>query len=351
MISDWKQQQFFISEDTIHSIYFGGGTPSVLHHTLLRKLLKEIQKSKTIIPQAEITLEANPEDISVENLNNWREMGINRISLGLQSLNDNELQWMNRVHNAQQSIQSVELILNHGGFELSVDLIYGSHLKTSEQWIEELKWIQESGIHHLSCYALTVEEKTALFKLQNTSKGTLILDEHSTQQFSILTQWAQENHWSHYEISNLSRNEHHKAKHNQRYWQGHAYWGIGPGAHGFNGVKRRWNIANNALYTKINKGESNDLLYFEEEILTNYNRFNETLMTQLRLENGVELQKLSAFIDKNTWDKWIHETKSCIKKWQNSGHILQTDTCIKLSQEGRWFADAITADLMLAVED
>ncbi|MFM1792693.1 MAG: hypothetical protein RLZZ252_1047 [Bacteroidota bacterium] len=350
MIFDWNQQQIFISEQTINSIYFGGGTPSVLPYPLLEKLLVEIKKTKTIVDEAEITLEANPEDISIENLKNWHHLGINRISLGLQSLNDQELQWMNRAHNAQQSTLSVELILNHGGFELSVDLIYGSHLKTSEQWLQELQWVQESGIHHLSCYALTVEEKTALFKLQNISNGTLIMDEQSTQQFALLTQWAQENQWCHYEISNLSRNENHKAKHNQRYWQGHAYWGIGPGAHGFNGVKRRWNIANNALYTKINH-ESNDFLYFEEEVLTDFNRFNEILLTQLRLENGVELQKLSAIINKKTWDNWLYETKSSIKKWQSSGHLLHTDSNLKLTPEGRWFADAITADLMLAVED
>lgn len=351
MISDWKQQNNFISEDTINSIYFGGGTPSVLPYSLIDKLLNEIKKSKTVVQLAEITLEANPEDITAEGLVNWHKIGINRISLGLQSLNDDELKWMNRAHNAVQSKQSVDLILEHGGFDLSVDLIYGSHLKTSQQWIQELQWVQESGIHHLSCYALTVEEKTALFKLQTTSNGMLILDEHSTQQFSILTQWAQENHWQHYEISNLSRTEKHKAKHNQRYWQGHAYWGIGPGAHGFNGVKRRWNIANNALYTKIINGESSDFLYFEEEILTDFNRFNETLMTQLRLENGVELQKLSAIVNKNTWEKWIHETKSSVKKWHSSGHLLQTDSNLILTQEGRWFADAITADLMLAEED
>jgi len=350
MILDWNQQQLFIADNTVESMYFGGGTPSVLPYKLLEKLIDEIVTTKNVIADAEITLEANPEDITQQNLAEWRRIGINRISLGLQSLNDKELRWMNRAHDALQSRKSVESILSQGGFDLSVDLIYGSHLKSNENWRDELRWVQESGIHHLSCYALTVEEKTALFKLQHQSNNSLICDDHGSQQFIILTEWAIENNWCHYEISNLSRTDSSKAKHNQRYWQGHSYWGIGPGAHGFNGKKRRWNIANNALYTKLISTE-NSSLHYEEEELTAINNFNEILMTQLRLEQGVEINKLAEIVDDIVWKQWLMDSKKALEKWLFHGHISQTNSHLFLSGSGRLFADAITADLMLAVED
>ncbi len=347
METDWNLQQNFLSEPTVESIYFGGGTPSVLPLELLEKLISIVTATKQIQPEAEITLEANPEDIHSENLIRWKQLGINRISLGVQSLNDEELRWMNRAHSAQESRNSVDLILQHHGFQLSVDLIYGSHLKSDQQWMQELEWVNQSGIHHLSCYALTVEEKTALHKIQSATN--LIKDEHSTQHFQILSEWAHNSAWNHYEISNLSRTEETRAKHNQRYWHGGTYWGIGPGAHAYNGRQRRWNLANNNLYTKYLLENTPDLSYELEELST-LNKFNEQLMTQLRLSSGINLDDLSGLVDPKTWEKWVRETSPLLARWELNGQVIQSNSHLILSAKGRWFADAISADLMLVEE-
>jgi len=345
---DWNLQQNFLSESTVESIYFGGGTPSVLPLERLEKLISIVTATKQIHPEAEITLEANPEDIHSENLIRWKQLGINRISLGVQSLNDEELRWMNRAHSARESRDSVDLILQHTGFQLSVDLIYGSHLKSDEQWLQELEWVNQSGVHHLSCYALTVEEKTALYKIQSATN--LIKDEHSTQHFQILSEWAHNNAWNHYEISNLSRTEETRAKHNQRYWHGGTYWGIGPGAHAYNGQQRRWNLANNNLYTKYLLENTPDLT-FEVEELSRLNKFNERLMTHLRLSSGIKLDDLSGLVEPKTWEKWIHETSPLLDRWALNGQVIRSNSHLILTAEGRWFADAISADLMLVEED
>lgn len=349
MKKDWQSQQSFLSDDTIESIYFGGGTPSVFPPSYLQKFIEEIAITKNILPGAEITLEANPEDINMELLKQWKQLGVNRISLGVQSLNNNELTWMNRAHDVEQSKKSVAMIMESGEFELSIDLIYGSPLKSEEDWLEELNWVESSQIHHLSCYALTVEEKTALHKMQQ--KGVhLVMDKHSTRHFEILNHWASSAGWLHYEISNLCRNSAYKAKHNQRYWYGGHYWGIGPGAHGFNGEIRRWNVANNALYTNWLLNEIGEA-YFNIEELSPKNRFNEILMTQLRLLEGLTWSNLKGVVAESEWKRWQIDHHSTLNRWMESGHLEVSDLGLKLTSMGRWLADAITADLMMAVED
>ena len=348
MKKDWQLQQHFIEDAFVDSIYLGGGTPSVLPSNLLGQLLNEISKTKTVRAEAEITLEANPEDITHQNLTQWNQLGINRISLGVQSLNNEELAWMNRAHNAEQSKNSVSQILETGDFELSIDLIYGSPLKTADAWMNELSWVNETNIHHLSCYALTVEEKTALYTQQKQGK-LQVLDEHSTLHFNLLSEWAVSSGWLHYEISNLSRKESFKAKHNQRYWHGGQYWGIGPGAHGYNGRVRRWNISNNALYTRgiLNNIEDS---CFSIESLSDANRFNEVLMTRLRLLEGVSWDALQTQTNPTDWETWYNEHINTMKRWAKDGYLEFSNYGLKLTATGRWFADAITADLMMLAE-
>ena len=361
MQKDWELQQDFISGDTeISSIYFGGGTPSVVAPEKVKELIELVARRHPIKSGAEITLEANPEDISINNLRAWKQMGVNRISLGVQSLSDEELQWMNRAHSAQESLSAVALILDSGDFALSVDLIYGGLLKSHTQWEQELDWAKSSGIHHLSCYALTIEEKTALGKWAKKDPTLQPPDSHMEAQFLALSQWAQSNQWEHYEVSNLARSTNYIAQHNSGYWHGEKYWGIGPGAHGFNGYERRWNMANNPNYIKnIQLQEP----YFETETLLLQDRANEMIMTQLRLATGLNLSQLEDLLSNRhffspnqppphppLWESWLRDSNKTIESFHNKGWITHIPNRLILTTQGRLFADYIASELMFVSE-
>ena len=322
----------------IHTLYFGGGSPSVLHPQELQRIFDAIRRNFDVSTLTETTLEANPEDLSDQNLQRWKSMGINRLSIGIQSLDDGELQWMNRAHSSEQSRAAVARAAAQGFHDVSIDLIYGSEKKSLSQWKDELAWAAQCGATHLSCYALTIEEKTTFG--HQAKKGHLVAppDDHAEAQFLYLSEWAFAHGWEHYEISNLCLPGH-RAQHNSHYWQGHPYIGIGPSAHSFDGKTRRWNIAQNHLYMeKVSDGEP----AFEEEILSPADQTNELIMTGLRLIEGVSLQMLETI-----WPTFRKEKQSTIDQLVNKGWLLPETDRLIIPVTARFLCDAITVDLMV----
>src|SRR6266542_127154 len=238
-----EMEKEYLQGEEISTIYFGGGTPSILDIYDLRLLIDDLFKNYSVAPNAEITLEANPDDISSDKLKAWKDIGINRLSIGVQSFFKEELRWMNRAHNAELAVNSLLLAVKEFD-NITVDLIYGSPLLTDEMWKQNVERAIEFNIPHLSCYALTVEEKTPLHKLINTNKTQNVDDEKQARQFLLLMQWLKERGYEHYEVSNFAKPGF-RSRHNSSYWKREKYLGLGPSAHSYNGSERRWNIANN----------------------------------------------------------------------------------------------------------
>ncbi len=326
----------------MQTLYFGGGTPSLLSNIEITAIFQALKNKTSFQDIQEITLECNPEDIQAERLQLWKNLGITRLSLGLQSLNDIELQAMNRAHSASQSLESLDLITQFGGFEVSVDLIYGTPWKTNAEWLQELQLLlQHPGVHHISAYALTVEAKTQLKHQIDSGKMADLNDFKMIEQFEILQEQIQLHAWEAYEISNYCR-PNHRAVHNSNYWKFVPYFGFGPAAHSFDGHKLRYmNKANNALYIKeIAKG----ILPRIEEILTDSDCLNERLMTGLRTCEGVRISDLTAI-----YTGWEHENAHSIRTLINSGKLLQIDGKLQLTKSGKLLSDAIISELMWVV--
>jgi oxygen-independent coproporphyrinogen-3 oxidase len=326
----------YINED-IATIYFGGGTPSLTTKYEVRSTIDKMRDLFTVNAGAEITLEANPDDINEEKLIAWKDAGINRLSIGVQSFFDDDLQWMNRVHTAAEAYKSIELAMQSGFENISIDLIYGTPYLNDERWLKNLETALKLNVPHLSCYALTVEPNTALQKMIALNKKENIDAEKQSHQFEILMQWGAENNFEHYEISNFAKPGF-RSKHNSSYWQGKSYLGLGPSAHSYNGISRQWNIANNVLYIEsINK----NIVPFEMEELSSTQKINEYLMTGLRTIEGVDLNHLEKLSDKKIISKIINDAQKFIQ--QNL--IEQKNNSLLLTQKGKLFADGIAADL------
>ena len=328
----------FIEDKNIETIYIGGGTPSLLNEEDLQYIFNALHKRFSIITDAEITLEANPDDINIEVLNSWKRLGINRLSVGLQSFNEVELKWMNRAHNAAQSLQCLDDIKTVGFHNFSVDLIYGSPLQTNEDLKRNFDIIAERNIPHISCYALTVEPGTVLNKKINEQKSPAVDGGKQAEQFHLLLEMMVLNNYEQYEISSFSKPGY-RSKHNSSYWQGKPYFGFGPAAHSFNGFnKRRWNVSNNSLY--IQSLEKN-ITPYEEEILTDIQRLNEYVMMALRTVEGVNIDYvLRSFGEEN-----VERILADVEEYVVSGKVIKTNEGFYLSEEGKFFADGIAGDL------
>lgn len=323
--------------ETIETIYWGGGTPSLLPKEDIQKLLQQLRENFTVSADAEITIETNPDDITPENLLAWRDMGINRLSIGIQSFFEQDLLWMNRAHTAQQSVRSIELAQTAGFDNITIDLIYGTPGLTDVNWKKNIDTALSLQIPHLSCYALTVEPKTALAKLISTEQLPDVDPEQQATQFDILTVKTAAAGMDHYEISNFALPGF-RSRHNSSYWQGKPYLGLGPSAHSFNGVSRQWNIANNSLYlAAVSKGE----ITFEEEILTDTQRLNEYIMTGLRTIEGISLTRVAELWGEEKAGA-LHKTA---EKYIRNGQIMVNNHSLQLEESGKFFADGIAADL------
>jgi len=325
------------STEEVQTIYFGGGTPSILAPEAINQMLQVIKTNYAISNNPEITLEANPDDITTEKAKVWKQMGINRFSIGIQSFADENLQWMNRAHDASQSIQCIQTIREAGFDNFSIDLIYGTPGQTQEGWIKDLEKAIELKIPHLSCYALTVGEGTALQHMIGSGKKEKISADEQAERFEALVQLSSLAGYSHYEISNLALPGK-ESKHNSAYWEGKPYLGFGPSAHSFSGTKRSWNVADNLQYIRsIEAG----VLPSEEETLRETDQLNEYIMTSLRSIKGMQKDTITA-----RWgmDK-LQIISTEIEQFILSGKIIATENAWVLSGEGRFFADGIASSL------
>jgi oxygen-independent coproporphyrinogen III oxidase len=324
-------------KEICETIYFGGGTPSILETDDLLLIFDALHSKFLIDEDAEITLEANPDDITPGKLKGWKQAGINRLSVGIQSFLDTELLWMNRAHTAADSLRCIDEIKGAGFTDYSIDLIYGSPLLSNENWKENVRTVTEKNIPHISCYALTVEPKTALDKMIAQNKKARVDAATQAEQFLLLMDWMEQAGYEHYEISNFAKPGM-RSRHNSGYWQGKNYYGFGPSAHGYDGKRRKWNIANNALY--IRSLQKNRIPY-EEELLTETQRLNEYIMVSLRTIEGMDLEKVSAAFGK----KYSDELRMASYKYTNAHQLENVNSKLILTKEGKLFADGIAADL------
>lgn len=325
--------------DALGSIYLGGGTPSVVPIAALQDLFSAIRSDFPAAPVAEITIEANPDDVNADVLKAWKDLGITRVSLGIQSFRDDRLKWMRRAHDAEHALKGIELIAKAGFTSWTIDLIYGLPEMTVDEWDEQLSIALDHGMPHLSAYCLTVEKRTALDHQMRKGLVTPATDEAQAAQFDRLVERMETEGLVQYEISNFGR-EGHFAMHNSNYWKGVPYIGIGPSAHSFDGARRRWNVANNARYADA---IARDQRFWEEETLTHDQRVNERLMTGLRTIWGVDLRTLGD-------DLRAREGRT-IAKYMALGDLVIVDDRLVLTPKGRRYADRIASDLFILPGD
>ena len=324
-------------ENVIDTIYFGGGTPSLLTTDELKKLLAAAHQYFKIANEPEITLEANPDDINPIKLAEWKSAGINRFSIGVQSLQQEDLAWMNRAHNAEEALQSIQLVKDSGFENFSIDLIYGTQTLPDARWKENVETIIALEVPHISCYALTVEENTALHKMIGLQKKEQVDPEKAASQFLLLMEWLANAGYEHYEISNFAKPGY-RSKHNSSYWQGVSYIGIGPSAHSFDGNTRRWNVSNNPAYIR---SLQKDCIPFEEENISIVQKLNEYIMTSLRTMEGIDLDLVAHNFGEHA--KNILETAA--GKYVANDKLNNVNHKLILTKEGKLFADGIAADL------
>jgi len=323
--------------DNINTLYFGGGTPSLLSLDQLDRIIRALRSKFNFNSDLEFTLEANPDDINAAVLKDWRSLGINRLSIGIQDFDEAGLKWMNRVHTASESLACLDLVRESGFTNFSVDLIYGSPTLTDENWSRNLDFVIGRKIPHISCYALTVEPGTALDKMIGLHKKEPVDPEKQARHFEQLVSRMEAAGYVHYEISNFALPGM-ESLHNSSYWKGESYYGFGPSAHSFNGVKRRWNIAHNVLYMEsIKQG----LVPFEEETLTLVQQLNEYIMTALRTHTGINLSEVEKRFGKEHALLLIKRAE----KELGSGLLILSNDHLLLSAPGKLFADGIASSL------
>jgi len=332
-------RQAYLGERPVETIYFGGGTPSLLTEAETAALLNTLRTRFRVSDDAEITFETNPDDINPARLKSWKALGINRLSIGVQSFFEEELRWMNRAHSAAHARTCIEDSLAAGFDNFSIDLIYGSPLLSDERWQANVETAIGYGIPHLSCYALTVEERTPLHKQIGRKEKPDVDNEQQARQFLLLMHWLRHAGYEHYEVSNFARPGK-RSRHNSSYWQARPYLGIGPSAHSFNGTCRSWNIANNSVYIReIGNGH----LPEEREELTREQRLNEYLMIALRTMEGIDLHQVQA-------QATVGETENIRRRlnvFLREGLIRETTNGFALTNDGMLRADGLAAELFV----
>lgn len=339
IIKEIGLQQNYLGSQTIETVYFGGGTPSLLTGDEVSRIIEAIQTQYDLSKTPEVTLEANPDDLNLQKLREFRNTCINRFSIGVQSFFDEDLKWMNRAHQANEAESAIKRAQDFGFENITIDLIYGFPLLTDQKWGENIQKAVQFQIPHISSYSMTVEPKTALANFINTEKQKPLDDAQSAAQFQILMAELAANGFEHYEISNFAKPNHH-SKHNTNYWKGVHYLGIGPSAHSFNGESRQWNIANNAKYLAelaIKK------IPFEMELLSLNDRFNEYIMTSLRTMWGIDLRKVANDFDPQIKGKLLAAADEYLSKnW-----LAFADEKLILTREGKLYADLIASELFI----
>ena len=340
IVSELELRKEYLHDKSIETIYFGGGTPSLLSEKESFLILEKIYKLYNVSNNAEITVECNPDDLSDEKLKELKRLEANRLSIGLQSFNEDELVWMNRAHTAKESESSVKRAQDRGFDNITIDLIYGSKFSNLASWKKTLAKAVSLDVKHISSYNLTIEEKTKLGHDFKTKKEAAIDDEASSDMFLEMIDHLEKNGFIHYEISNFGK-EGFFSIHNSNYWKGKHYIGLGPSAHSFDGVSRQWNIANNSLYIKRIADNTPD--YFEKETLSETERFNEYMLTSLRTIWGVDLNYLKANFNSDFVKLFLKQ----IEMYIGNGTIVVNKETYTLTEKGKLLADKIASELFM----
>ena len=337
IVEEAGMQSAYLKGEEVKTIYFGGGTPSALPASDIGLILESIRHQYFTSNAIEITLEANPDDITDENVLAWKEAGVNRLSIGIQAFQDNILHDWNRSHNAAQALTAISIVQQSGIENITADLIYGGPGLSDEDWISNIQCLIDSGISHISSYALTVEKGTALFQQIVKGKSEAPDDEQGNRQYAILQHMLGVNGFMQYEVSNFAKPGF-ESKHNMSYWSGQHYLGLGPSAHSFNGISRQWNVGHNIKYIESIEGGQ---IPFEKEELTDKQRYNEIVMIGLRTSAGIDQIRI-----KSLGENYVAFLEEQIKTFADKGQVMR-------NEKGNWvlrpeylfFADGMAADL------
>ena len=334
----------------IETLYFGGGTPSVLSVDELAGLLETVAQYYTLAPNAEITLEANPDDLTDDYLAGLFRMGFNRLSIGIQSFFDDDLQWMNRRHQAHEAVRSVETARRCGFHNINIDLIYGLPSMTQNRWKENLNQALALDAPHISAYHLTIEPRTVFGKRQKKGAVFTVPEEESTKQFETLLDTMEKSGYEHYEISNFAR-QGFRSRHNTAYWQQRPYIGIGPAAHSYNGKSRQWNISNNSRYIATleeaflscdkDSGDRETPAWFEREQLTLVEQYNDYILVSLRTAWGAD----AGYIREHFGKVFVNMFMKQAAIYLQNGYIQERAGIFTLTRKGKMIADRIASDL------
>jgi oxygen-independent coproporphyrinogen III oxidase len=334
-------QKDYLSGAEIETIYFGGGTPSLLKSEEIQSLIDDITQLYPVTRNAEITLEANPDDLNETGVRNLQQTDINRLSIGVQSFFKEDLQWMNRAHTANEGLDSVKRVQDAGFENITVDLIYGYPLLTDKKWKANIQNIIDLQVPHVSAYAITVEPKTALASFIRKGSQEEMKESQGAEQFLELMDSLQNAGFEHYEISNFAKEKRY-SKHNSNYWKGVEYLGIGPSAHSFNIKTRQWNVSNN---TKYIESLAKRVIPAELEVLSAIDRVNEYIMTSIRTIWGMDLNKIQ------TYGAGFRErTEELLQDFLNKQQLIKEGNIITLTSKGKLFADHIAAGLFFEKE-
>jgi len=339
IVEELNIQTDYLKRDLVNTIYFGGGTPSLLKEEHVKEIMKTIRFNYNLSSNPEITLEANPDDLGLEKLQMLYDQGINRLSIGIQTFHGPHLKWLNRGHSSQEAQQCVQLARKVGFENISLDLIYALPHDDHSIWIQDLKNAIELQPEHLSSYCLTIEPKTAFGNWLSKGKIQAIDEDYSAEQFEILLETAEKYGYEQYEISNFAQPGY-ESLHNTNYWKHEKFLGVGPAAHSYNGKSRQANISNNAIYIKkINSGEiPSELLHLSKE-----DQINEYILTSLRTKWGCDLELLKSKYEIDL----IQSRQLYLTDLLNQGMIFIEDGCITLTNNGKLLADKIAADLFV----
>lgn len=332
-------QSNYMDNEVIQTIYFGGGTPSAIPVHLIGELIDTVKQLHQVDVNAEISLEANPDDLTKENLEAWKSFGVNRLSVGVQSFVDEHLVWMNRAHTSTEAINGLTWAKEVGFSNITMDLIYGIPGMSMKQWESNLQTFFDLDLPHLSAYGLTIEDQTHLGHLVKTKQVYIEKDENYNLQFEYLMNQTQNHGFAHYEISNFGKPGF-QSRHNTAYWLGEKYAGIGPSAHAFNGKERRWNVASNMKYIKLLHTKE---LPSEVEQLSENDQFNEYVLIRLRTIWGIDERQIKTQFG----EKFQNILKSTIRPYMDSGHVIFRDDLYTLSRKGKYLADKISSDLFV----
>lgn len=335
LVNEIRMRKNYLGEESVSTIYFGGGTPSLIGPKNLQLIIDVISGNIKLENEIELTVECNPDDLDPGTLNDLKSIGVNRLSIGIQSFDEKVLQFMNRAHNAKEAVNCLVNSKNAGFENITIDLIYGVPDTPAKYWEKQLNKMVEFDIPHLSAYCLTIEENTVFGNWAKKGKLNPVKDEKGIREFQYLMDRMNQEGYEQYEISNFCR-ENFISQHNSAYWLGKKYLGIGPSAHSYDGTTRQWNVANNIKYLKAIQSGSD---YFEKEKLSLTDRYNDYILTRLRTKWGINLDQL----------KSIHPniSKEIFQQHIDKGDLIQMENEIYLTDQGKYIADSISADLFL----